>query len=59
VELADLANETTMGLVGAKAVKKHVRSELVALIRGVLDGASYLEAEGALAKLRSHRLGGN
>lgn len=59
-ELAARVNEAATGLVGAaaKAVKKKVRAELVALIRGVLDAGSYAEAEAALAKLKAHQLGG-
>jgi len=59
-ELAARVNEAATGLVGgaAKAVKKKVRAELVALVRGVLDAGSYGEAEKALAKLKAHQLGG-
>jgi hypothetical protein len=59
-ELAGRVNEAATGLAGAaaKAVKKKVRAELVALIRGVLDAGSYGEAEAALAKLKAHQLGG-
>ncbi len=53
-------SEAATGLVGApaKAVKKKVRAELLALIRGVLDAPNYEEAEMALAKLKAHRLEG-
>jgi hypothetical protein len=59
-ELTARVNEAATGLTGAvaKAVKKKVRGELVALVRGVLDAPSYKEAEGALAKLKAHQLGG-
>ena len=59
-ELASRVNEAATGLAGAaaKAVKKKVRAELVALVRGVLDAPSYAEAEAALAKLKAHQLGG-
>ena len=59
-ELTSRVNEAAAGLAGAaaKAVKKKVRAELVALVRGVLDAHSYAEAEAALAKLKAHELGG-
>ncbi len=59
-ELAARVNEAATGLAGAaaKAVKKKVRAELIALVRGVLDAGSYAEAEAALAKLKAHQLGG-
>lgn len=59
-ELTSRVNEAATGLSGAavKAVKKKVRGELVALVRGVLDAGSYAEAEAALAKLKAHQLGG-
>ena len=59
-ELASRVNEAATGLTGAaaKAVKKKVGEELVALVRGVLDAPSYAEAEAALAKLKAHQLGG-
>ncbi len=60
-ELAARVNQAARGLVGAaaKAVKKKVRGELVALIRGVLDAQTEAEAELAMAKLKAHELGGN
>ncbi len=60
-ELASRVNEAATGLAGAaaKAVKKKVRGELVALIRGVLDARSEKEAEAALAELKAHQLGGS
>ncbi len=59
-ELTSRVNEAASGLVGAvaKTVKKKVRAELVALVRGVLEAGSYAEAEAALAKLKAHQLGG-
>jgi len=59
-ELASRVNEAASGLAGAaaKAAKKKVREELVALVRGVLDAGSYAEADAALAKLKAHQLGG-
>jgi transposase-like protein len=59
-ELAARVNEAATGLAGAaaKAVKKKVRAELIALVKGVLDAGSYAEAEAALAKLKAHQLGG-
>ncbi len=60
-ELTARAGEAATGLAGAaaKAVKKKVRSELVALIRGVLDGRTEAEAQAGLVKLKAHELGGN
>ena len=59
-ELAPRASEAATGLAwaAAKAVKKRVRAELIALVRGVLDAPGYAEAEAALAKLKAHQLGG-
>jgi hypothetical protein len=59
-ELASRVNEAATGLAGAaaRAVKKRVRGELVALVRGVLNAGSYAEAEKALARLKAHALGG-
>ena len=59
-ELAARVNEAATGLAGAaaKAAKKKVRGELVALIRGVLDAGSYTEAGAALVELKAHQLGG-
>jgi hypothetical protein len=59
-ELASRASEAASGLAGgaAKAAKKRVRAELVALVRGVLEAGSQTEAEAALAKLKAHALGG-
>jgi len=59
-ELASRASEAATGLAwaAAKAVKKRVRAELIALVRGVLDAPGYAEAEAALAKLKAHQLGG-
>ena len=59
-ELASRVSEAATGLTGgaAGAVKKKVRGELVALIRGVLDAPDYAKAEAALAKLKGHELGG-
>lgn len=59
-ELVSRASEAATGLAGAaaKAVKKRVRAELIALVRGVLDAGSYAEAEAALARLKAHQLGG-
>lgn len=58
-ELASRVNEEATGLAGAaaRAVKKRVRSELVALVRGVLDAGSHEDAEAALLKLKAHGLG--
>jgi len=41
----------------AEAVREQVRAELVALIHGVVDAASYAQAEAALVTLRSHPQG--
>ena len=59
-ELATRVNEAATGLAGAaaKAAKKKVRAELVALVSGVLDAPDYTEAEAALARLKAHQLGG-
>jgi hypothetical protein len=59
-ELAARASEAATGLSGAaaKAVKRKVRAELIALVRGVLDAGSYAEAQAALARLKAHQLGG-
>jgi hypothetical protein len=59
-ELASRVNEAATGLAGAaaKVVKKKVRAELVALVRGVLDAPNYAEAAAALARLKAHQLGG-
>ena len=59
-ELTARVNDAATGLVGAaaKAVKKKVRAELMALVRGVLDAPSEVEAQAALAKLKAHQLGG-
>jgi len=58
--LATRVNEAATGLAGAaaKAAKKKVRAELVALVSGVLDAPDYAEAEAALARLKAHQLGG-
>ena len=58
-EMSARASEAASGLAGAAArgVRKRVRSELVALVRGVLDAQSEGEAELALAKLKAHELG--
>jgi transposase-like protein len=58
-ELSAQANEAAADLTGAaaRAVKKRVRSELISLVRGVLDAGSYAESEAALIKLRAHALG--
>jgi transposase-like protein len=58
-EISARANEAAAGLAGAaaKAVKKKVRGELVALVRRVLDARGHREAEAALAKLGAHALG--
>ncbi|MCL4371443.1 MAG: transposase [Chloroflexi bacterium] len=60
-ELSTRVNEAATGLAGAAAwaVKKRVRAELVALIRGVLDARSEGEAQAALAALKARELGGN
>ena len=59
-ELASRVNEAAAGLTGAaaKAVKRKVRGELVALLRGVLDAPGEVEARAALAELKAHQLGG-
>ena len=41
-----------------ESVRSAVRQELVALVRGVMDAGSYVEAEAALARLQAHRFGG-
>jgi len=58
-ELAKKVAEETRGLIGEAAVKvrRAIRRELVALVRGVIDAKSEAEAELALSKLRAHRLG--
>src|SRR5438874_771728 len=59
-ELAARTAEAGRGLTksAAAAVQRHVRRELVALVRAVLDAASEAAAQGALGPLRGHRLGG-
>lgn len=59
-EFSSRASQAAEGLVGAaaKAVKKKVRTELVALVRGVLDAQTDAEAALALASLEAHELGG-
>lgn len=59
-QLAGRLAEAAAGLVGeaAQAVRKQSRRELVALVKGVLDAGSELEAQAALASLAAHRLGG-
>ncbi|MBI4499253.1 MAG: transposase [Chloroflexi bacterium] len=58
-ELARRVSEAATGLVGAAAlaVRDKTRRELMALVRGVLDARSEVEAAAALAALRAHRLG--
>jgi len=57
--LARELGQQAKGLAGeaAKAVRERVRGELVALIRGILNASSYLQAEAALAKLSEHAFG--
>jgi hypothetical protein len=58
-ELGQRASEAAQGLVGeaAQAAQEQVRRELVALMHGVLDAATYAQAETALTQLAAHRLG--
>ena len=58
-ELAKQTSKAATGLFGAaaQAVRRHVRRELVGLIRAVLDANSQAEAELALAKLQVHQSG--
>jgi hypothetical protein len=58
-ELGQRASEAAQELAGeaAKAAREQVRRELVALIRGILDAATYAQAETILAQLAAHRLG--
>jgi transposase-like protein len=58
-ELSRQVAAPAKGLVGAaaKAVRRRVRRELVALIHAVLDARSQAEAELALAKLQAHQSG--
>jgi hypothetical protein len=58
-ELAERVEGACEGLVGKArdVAKKRVRKELVGLVRGVLDAPSEGEAQRALERLRSHKLG--
>ena len=58
-ELGLAVQRATGGLAAepAGAAGKAVRRELVRLIHGVMDAASYVEAEAALAQLQAHRWG--
>lgn len=58
-ELASAAAQAAEGLAeeAARQVRDHVRGELVALVRGVIDAHSYEAAEQALATLRGHPQG--
>ncbi len=58
-ELGQRASEAAQGLVGeaAQAAQKQIRRELVALMHGVLDAATYAQAETTLTQLEAHRLG--
>jgi hypothetical protein len=58
-ELGQRASQAAQGLVGeaAKAAREQARRELGALIRGVLDATTYLQAETILAQLAAHPLG--
>ena len=58
-ELGQRASQAAQGLVGeaAKAAREQARRELVALMRGVLDAATYPQAETILAQLSAHPLG--
>jgi len=59
-ELAARTAEAGRGLTkaAAAAVQRHVRRELVALVRAVFDAASEAAAQSALGPLRAHQLGG-
>jgi hypothetical protein len=58
-ELARMVSKATAGLEGAakREARQRVREELGTLIHGVLDAASYEQAEVALATLLGHPLG--
>ena len=58
-ELGQATQQAAEGLAdeAARVARQTVRRELVGLIHGVLDAASYGEAEVALAKLQTHRWG--
>jgi hypothetical protein len=58
-ELGQRASQAAQGLAGeaAKAAREQVRQELAALIHGVLDATTYLQAETILAQLSAHPLG--
>ena len=58
-ELGQRASQAAQGLAGeaAKAAREQARCELVTLMRGVLDAATYLQAETILAQLSAHPLG--
>ena len=57
--LAEAAAQATLGMAEemAKALKRQVREELVALLHAVIDAASYEQAEQALAALKAHPWG--
>ncbi len=57
--LAQCASRAVEGLVeaAAKAARDRTRGELVTLIRGIFDAASYQQAEVMLARLSEHPLG--
>lgn len=58
-ELGQRASQAAQGLVGevAQATREQARRELVALMRGILDASTYLQAETVLARLAAHPLG--